>query len=136
MSLVISTARKHIDLVYRQEEIDMMQDTIEHMTADKHELEGLAAEQADQVRQLTEANNALSAKTLQLAEDAAQAPEMVRRQMETQLSDLKKQLEATEGELSAMKTSEQSQRIILLDELNAMQTENSNLMAQLRAVKR
>lgn len=106
------------------------------MTADKHELEGLAAEQADQVEQLTEANNALSAKTLQLADDAAQAPEMVRRQMEGQLSDLKKKLEAAEGELLAMKTSEQSQRLILLDELNTMQTENSNLMAQLRAVKR
>jgi len=123
-------------LVYRQEEIDRLQDAIERMTADKHELEGLAAEQADQVQQLTEANNVLSAKTLQLADDAAQAPEMVRRQMEGQLSDLKKKLEVAEGELLAMKTSEQSQRLILLDELNTMQTENSNLMAQLRAVKR
>lgn len=123
-------------MVYRQEEIDRLQDAIERMTADKHELEGLAAEQADQVQQLTEANNVLSAKTLQLADDAAQAPEMVRRQMEGQLSDLKKKLEVAEGELLAMKTSEQSQRLILLDELNTMQTENSNLMAQLRAVKR
>ena len=106
------------------------------MTADKHELEGLAAEQADQVRQLTEANNSLSAQTLQLAEDAAQAPEMVRKHMEAQLLDLRKKLEVAEDEVLVMKSSEQSQRITLLDELNTMQTENSNLRAQLRASRR
>lgn len=106
------------------------------MTADKHELEGLAAEQADQIEQLTEANTLLSAQTLQLAEDAAKAPEMVRKQMEAQLSDLKKKLEGAEEELLAMKSSEQSQRIALLDELNTMQMENSNLRAQLRTAKR
>lgn len=127
---------KGIDFINRQEEIGLLQDIIERMTADKHELEGLAGEQADEIRQLAEANNSLSAQTLQLAEDAAQAPEMVRKQMEIQLSDLKKKLEAAEDELLVMKSSEQSQRIALLDELNTMQTENSSLRAQLRAVKR
>jgi uncharacterized small protein (DUF1192 family) len=127
---------KGIDFINRQEEIGLLQDIIERMTADKHELEGLAGEQADEIRQLAEANNSLSAQTLQLAEDAAQAPEMVRKQMEIQLSDLKKKLEAAEDELLVMKSSEQSQRIALLDELNTMQPENSSLRAQLRAVKR
>lgn len=99
-------------------------------------MERLATEQAEQIRQLTDANKLLSAQTLALAEDAAQAPEMVRKHMEAQLADYKKRLEGAEEELLAMRSSEQSQRIALLDELNSMQTENANLRAQLRAVKR
>lgn len=120
----------------RQDDMMVLQDAVERATVDKHELENLAAEQAEQIRQLTEANNTLSAQTLALAEDAAQAPEMVRKQMDAQLAEYKKRLEAAEEELMAMRSSEQSQRIALMDELNTMQTENSNLRAQLRAVKR
>ena len=113
-----------------------LHDAVEHATADKHELENLAGEQAEQIQELTEANNTLSAQTLALAEDAAQAPEMVRKQMEAQLAEYKQRLEAAEEELTAMQSSEESQRIALMDELNTMQTENSNLRAQLRAAKR
>jgi len=125
-----------ISSLLRQDEMMLLHDAVEHATADKHELENLAGEQAEQIRELTEANNTLSAQTLALAEDAAQAPEMVRKQMEAQLAEYKQRLEGAEEELTAMQSSEQSQRIALMDELNTMQTENSNLRAQLRAAKR
>lgn len=109
---------------------------VEQTVAEKREMEIRAADQAETCRQLTEVNSTLSAKTLALAEEAASAPEAVRKQLECQLSEYKARLRQAEEEIHAMQTSEQTQRIALLDELNSMQTENANLRAQLRAIKR
>ncbi|KDQ29687.1 hypothetical protein PLEOSDRAFT_1093099 [Pleurotus ostreatus PC15] len=119
-----------------QEEAQKLQQAVERITAEKLDIETQAAEQAETCRQLTDANNTLSARALHLAEEAANAPEMVKRQLEAQLAECKATLKAAEEEIEAMRTSEQSQRIALMDELNSMQTENSNLRAQLRAVKK
>lgn len=108
---------------------------IERVSNEKTEVEMLAAEQAETCRQLTEANNTLSARTLTLAEEAASAPEMVRKQLEGQLAECRAALERAQGEVDAMRASEQSQGIALLDELNSVQTENEALRAQLRARK-
>jgi len=113
-----------------------LHETIERLTAERRELEMLAAEQGEQCRQLQEANNTLSARTLTLAEEAAQAPEIVRKHLESQLAECKRALDAAQDEIDAMRSSEQSQRIALLDELNSMQTENGNLRAQLRGLKK
>lgn len=94
-----------------------------------------AAEQAETCRQLSEANNALSAKTLTLAEEAATAPTAVRSQLEKQLADCKVELGRAKEDLDAMRSAEQSQNIALLDELNHMQGENENLRLQLRALQ-
>ncbi|KAF5388184.1 hypothetical protein D9615_000695 [Tricholomella constricta] len=117
------------------EEVQQLQSSLERIENEKQEVEMLAAEQAETCRQLTEANNTLSARTLTLAEEAASAPEMVRKQLEGQLSETRAALEAAQDEVEAMRMSEQSQRIALLDELNSMQTENGVLRAQLRARK-
>lgn len=114
----------------------MLQDAVDRITADKRDVEMQAAEQAETCRQLTEANNTLSARTLTLAEEAASAPEMVKKQLEAQLTECKASLERAQEEIDAMRTNEQSQRIALLDELNSMQTENGSLRAQLRAAKK
>ncbi|KAF9567397.1 hypothetical protein CPC08DRAFT_656557 [Agrocybe pediades] len=144
-----------------QEELHLVHDALERVTAEKHNLEAQAAEQAETCRQLTEANNTLSARTLTLAEEAAQAPTQVRRHFEVQMQEMqtklqadlrdvqakleeaqkkeeetRKKLEAAQEEVDMMRNLEQSQRIALLDELNSMQTENGNLRAQLRAAKK
>lgn len=121
---------------YRQEEFQLLHETLEQLTAEKREIESLAAEQAATCRQLTEANNSLSARTLTLAEEAASAPEMVRKQLEAQISELRKALEKAEAEIEEMKTSGQTQRAALFEEMNTMHEENANLRAQLRAVKK
>ncbi|KAH7923672.1 hypothetical protein BV22DRAFT_1120710 [Leucogyrophana mollusca] len=131
---------QNVALLSRQDElrneIEQLQDAVERAVAERREMEMHAADQAETCRQLTEANNALSAKTLTLAEEAASAPEMVRKQLEGQLSECKEALRLAQEEVDAMRSSEQTQRIALLDELNSMQTENGNLRAQLRAVKK
>ncbi|KAF8806306.1 hypothetical protein BYT27DRAFT_7191636 [Phlegmacium glaucopus] len=119
-----------------QDEIQHLQITIDRLESEKRQLESLAAEQAETCAQLNEANNTLSARALTLAEEAAKAPEMVRKQLEAQLNECKRALDIAKGEVEEMRSSEQSQRIVLLDELNEMQTENTNLRAQLRAVKK
>jgi uncharacterized phage infection (PIP) family protein YhgE len=112
-----------------------LQDAVERITDEKREVEMLAAEQAETCRQLAEANNTLSARALTLAEEAASAPEAVRKQLEGQLAECRSALGKAQEEVNAMRTSEQSQRVALLDELNSMQNENGVLRAQLRARK-
>jgi hypothetical protein len=121
--------------MHRQDEVHDLQDAVDRILSEKQEVEMLAAEQAETCRQLTEANNTLSARALTLAEEAASAPEAVRKQLEGQLAECRVALEKAQDEVDAMKTSEQSQKIALLDELNSMQTENGALREQLRARK-
>ena len=86
--------------------------------------------------ELTDANNALSARALTLAEEAASGPEKLRKQLEMQLTECRNQLQVAETEANAMRMSEQSQKLALMNELNSVQTENSRLRDQLRAVKK
>jgi chromosome segregation ATPase len=113
-----------------------LHERIEQLTAEKHDIESSAAEQAETCRQLTEANNSLSARTLTLAEEAASAPERIRKQLEAQISEREKALEKAEAEIEEMKTSAQTQRAALFDEMNTMHEENANLRAQLRGAKK
>lgn len=110
-----------------------LQESMERIMSEKREVETQAAAQAETCRQLTEANATLSAKALSLAEEAAAAPEAVRRQLEQQLAQCQSALEKAEEEVNAMRNSEQTQRVALLDELNSVQTVNESLRAQLRA---
>ncbi|KAG2013231.1 hypothetical protein CC2G_010164 [Coprinopsis cinerea AmutBmut pab1-1] len=135
-----------------QAEIQYLNENAERITAEKHQVEAHAADQAEEIAQLNEANNKLSARALTLAEEAANAPEPIRKQLDEcrrqleeskrQLEDMKRQLsektkecENAQEEVEAMRTAEQGQRIALLDELNSVQTENGQLRAQLRAAK-
>lgn len=117
-------------------EVDELRAAVDRALTEKRDIEMHAADQAETCRQLTDANNALSAKTLALAQEAADAPEAIRKQLDAQLAECREKLRQAEEEIHAMQTSEQAQRIALLDELNSMQTENANLRAQLRAVKK
>jgi chromosome segregation ATPase len=119
--------------------MQQLQDSVDRITVEKRELESQAAEQAETCHQLTESNNALSARTLALAEEAAAASDAVRRQLDEtkkQLEECKTQLRKAEEEIEGLRAGEQSQSIALLDELNSLQTENGNLRAQLRSIKR
>jgi methyl-accepting chemotaxis protein len=88
---------------------------VEQLTAEKMATEERAAEQAETLRELTEANKALSARALQLAQDAVAAQEELRA-------------------VSLVSEREQEQRLALLEEINLVQTENGSLRQQLRAL--
>ncbi|KIK67666.1 hypothetical protein GYMLUDRAFT_36395 [Collybiopsis luxurians FD-317 M1] len=77
-------------------ELQGLQEVVDRISAAKSDIEVQAAEQAETCRQLTEANNVLSARALALAEEAAQAPDMMRRQMQKEIDDMKAKLAATE----------------------------------------
>lgn len=97
-----------------------------------------AARQAEVCANLTEANNQLSARALKLAEDSANVSAPVvaaRAKLEAEVAEQKKKIEDLESELKRVQDAEQGQRIVLLDELNSMQTENTNLRNQLRALQ-
>jgi len=115
-----------------EDEIHHLQDAIDRITQEKQEIEMQAAEQAETCRQLTDANNTLSARALSLADDAASAGDSVRKQMEAQLAECNASLARAKEEIEAMHISQQTQQMALLEELNSMQTENTNLRAQLR----
>ncbi|KAG1719151.1 Up-regulated during septation-domain-containing protein [Suillus lakei] len=136
---VLTLERQNSSLVSKQntlmDEIRDLQDAIERAVGETREMEMHVADQAETCRQLTEANNALSAKMLTLAEEAAVAPEKVRKQLEGQLVECTEALRKAREEVEGMKMSEQTQNIALFDELNSMHTENANLKAQLRAKK-
>lgn len=85
---------------------------------------------------MQDANNTLSARALALAEEVSTAPEAMRIKMEAQLNEVRRQLKEAQEDIDAMRNTEQSQRIALLDELNSMQMDNTKLRAQLRAAQR
>lgn len=112
--------------------MQQLQETVERLTAEKQELETQAAAQAETCRELSDANTTLSARALTLAGDAASAGDSVRKQMEVQLAECTSSLNRAREEIEAMRASQQTQQMALMEELNNMQTENANLRAQLR----
>ncbi|KIL70322.1 hypothetical protein M378DRAFT_175588 [Amanita muscaria Koide BX008] len=123
-------------VIQLQEDIQYLHEGLDQLTMEKQELEAHTVEQAEALRELTEANESLSARTLTLAEEAAREPEKERKELEIQLADCRDKLQAAQTELNAFQTSEQTQRIALMDELHSIQTENDRLRDQLRSMKR
>lgn len=109
-----------------------LQEAIERITAEKLEVETQAAEQAETCRQLTDANNSLSARVLKLAEEGASTSDSIRKRMEAELAECKSSLSKAQEEIETMRVSQQTQQMALLEELNSVQTENTSLRAQLR----
>ncbi|KAH8830989.1 Up-regulated during septation-domain-containing protein [Flagelloscypha sp. PMI_526] len=121
-----------------QDELATLQEAVDRLSQQKREIESRAADQAATLQQLTEANNALSAKTLSLAAEAADVSSMERLKntLEAQLLESKNALDAAQQEIDEMKGTQAMQRIQLLDEMNTLQSDNSQLRAQLRALKK
>ena len=83
---------------------------------------------------MEQTNGLLTTKAAAL-EVAATGPESTRLKLEAQLNVVRKQLQEASEELEAMRKSEHSQNLALLEELNVMQSENTKLRDQLRARK-
>lgn len=124
--------RAFADRKYRLDEVAQLQEVLDRLEAERQELEEQVAEQVETCRQLTAANASLSAQSLSLADEITLATNAVRKQMETQISQAESKLAKANEEIEAMMMSEQTQRVALLEELNAAQTENESLRAQLR----
>ncbi|EUC67385.1 Up-regulated during septation protein [Rhizoctonia solani AG-3 Rhs1AP] len=117
------------------EELEQIQAGYEELLEIKAQLEIDAARQAEVCANLTEANNTLSARALSLANESSTSVVAARAKLDTEAAELKKKSDELEGELERVRGAEQGQRIALLDELNTMQTENTNLRNQIRALQ-
>jgi len=94
---------------------DGLEEQVEQLAAEKLAMERRVAEQTAEQRQLKDANTALSARALQLAQEA---------------SAVKEELRAA----NTVSEREGEQRLALLEEINLVQTENGNLRQQLRTL--
>ena len=126
-AFVLVLTRKH-----RVGEFAQLQEVVDRFEAEVRGLEEQVAEQAETCRQLTATNASLNAQSQSLPDEITSATNVVRKQMEAQLALAEKALAEANEEIDAMRMSEQTQRVALLEELNAAQTENDNLRAQLR----
>ncbi|KAH7343898.1 Up-regulated during septation-domain-containing protein [Rhizoctonia solani] len=117
------------------EELEQLQAGYEELLEIKAQLEIDAAGQAEVCASLTEANKTLSASALSLANESSTSVVAARAKLEAEAAELKKKSNELEAELDRVRGAEQSQRIALLDELNTMQTENTNLRNQIRALQ-
>ncbi|KAJ3740985.1 Up-regulated during septation-domain-containing protein [Lentinula detonsa] len=106
-------------------ELQGLQEVVDRISAAKSDIEIQAAEQAETCRQLTEANNTLSARALALAEEAAQAPEMIRRQMQKELDEVK-------GKLAAARSTALPGAATSFGEQEALQTELEKAKKELK----
>lgn len=70
-----------------------------------------------------------------MADEAASTTDSVRRQLDSQLAEARSALAKAKDELENTQRSQQTQQMALLEELNTVQTENTNLRNQLRAKK-
>ncbi|KAE9386775.1 hypothetical protein BT96DRAFT_1026097 [Gymnopus androsaceus JB14] len=142
-----------------QDELVSLQDIIDRISSAKSDLEIHAAEQAETCRQLTEANNTLSARALLLAEEAAEAQAKARTaqtgsssyssssdsanaalraelaKLQTELEKVRKELKDAVEEMEATRSSSSAQNVMLMEELMVTQTENAELRGQLRGLK-
>lgn len=128
----LAYSRPRTDQKQRLDEVAQLQEVVDQLESEKRELEEQFAEQAEICRQLTVSNSSLSAQSLSLADEITSATNAIRKQMETQLALVENKLAQANQEIEAMTMSEQTQRVALLEELNAAQTENESLRAQLR----
>ncbi|KAH9011220.1 hypothetical protein EDB85DRAFT_2044122 [Lactarius pseudohatsudake] len=107
--------KKNAERAQKLASSDGLQEQVDQLAAEKLAVEERAAEQAETLRELTEANAVLSTRALQLAENAAAVQEELRA-------------------VNAASEREQTQRLALLEEINLVQTENGSLRQQLRAL--
>jgi len=121
------------------DDIHQLEEGLELSMQQKQELEVQAAEQAQTLEELQDANNNLSARALTLAAEAAEAasaPGAMKAELEAKIRTLQESLDEAREELDRIRSAESAQRIQLLDELNSMQTENGALRNQLRVEQR
>ncbi|EJD48518.1 hypothetical protein AURDEDRAFT_112954 [Auricularia subglabra TFB-10046 SS5] len=116
-------------------EVTHLSEQLRTATVEKQALELTSTQQAEIIKSLREANDTLSARTLSLASEVSSASETVRAQLEAQLADTTRKLAEAEQELERYSTTQETQRIALLDEMNELQRNNAALRDQLRARK-
>ncbi|WVO13271.1 hypothetical protein L204_100884 [Cryptococcus depauperatus] len=115
------------------DELNSLQTTLTASQQSKIQLESQLAQQKEICARLSEANNTLSAKTLNMAQAAEDEKKNLAEKLQIEVDDLRKKLKTTEEDADEERAKSTGQRIKLLDELNSLQAEVGELRKQLRA---
>ncbi|WRT65708.1 uncharacterized protein IL334_002655 [Kwoniella shivajii] len=115
------------------DELNDLQRSLDNANSAKRHLEQQLQAQLETCSRLSEANDTLSAKALDLAQVAEEEKSSLANKLYNEIDDLKRKLKGTEDDADEERAKSQGQRIQLLDELNSLQAEVGDLRKQLRA---
>ncbi|GJJ07280.1 hypothetical protein Clacol_001480 [Clathrus columnatus] len=115
------------------DEINSLQQSLNIIGKEKHDLEIETMDQNSTIQRLTEANNILSSRSFSLAEETGSLG--IKAKLEAQVTEMRTKLQEAQNEVELLRSIESSQRVTLLDELNSLQQENNQLREQLRSRK-
>ncbi|WVQ79104.1 hypothetical protein IAT38_001198 [Cryptococcus sp. DSM 104549] len=115
------------------EELNSLQAALDNATQTKRSLEAQLASQRETCDRLSEANEQLSTRALELAQVGEDEKRALGSKLGAELEDAKKRLRECEEDADEERAKSTAQRIQLLDELNSLQAEVGDLRKQLRA---
>ncbi|WVR03808.1 hypothetical protein IAU60_000804 [Kwoniella sp. DSM 27419] len=114
-------------------ELNDLQSALDNANSTKRTMEAQLTAQLATCARLTEANDSLSARALDMAQSAQEEKTGLTAKLSTEIEELRRKLRACEEDADEERAKSQGQRIQLLDELNSLQAEVGDLRKQLRA---
>ncbi|WVQ74622.1 hypothetical protein IAR50_004223 [Cryptococcus sp. DSM 104548] len=117
------------------EELNTLQSLVDSNQQAKRALEQKLAQQMETCNRLSEANDTLSARALDLAQVAEDEKRALQQKLQGELEDLKRKVKEVEEDADEDRAKSTGQNIQLLDELNSLQAEVGSLRTQLRNKK-
>lgn len=115
------------------DELHSLQNSLDKATQAKRSLENQLAAQTETCNRLSEANDTLSARALELAQVSEDEKKALGGKLMGEVEELKKKLQECQEDADEERNKSTGQRIQLLDELNSLQAEVADLRKQLRA---
>lgn len=115
-----------------------LQASLENLRIEKRKLEATISALTAQVKELESAKARTEDELTQTRSELSKRPDDSEKvaQLDAELQEAKELLRDTQDEFDDMRNREQKQRITMLDELNNLQQEASNLRSQLRQAQR
>ncbi|ODN97471.1 hypothetical protein L198_04038 [Cryptococcus wingfieldii CBS 7118] len=114
------------------DELNSLQSLVDTNQQAKRTLEQKLAQQMETCNRLSEANDTLSARALELAQVAEDEKRALQQKLQGELEETKRKLNRVEEDADEDRAKSTGQNIQLLDELNSLQAEVGSLRTQLR----
>jgi hypothetical protein len=102
------------------EELNSLRSALDAASISKRNLELRAAQQSDTVDRLQKANDTLSARALEIADEAAREKDVLAKKYSVEMDGLRKQVKEVEEGADEERSRGQAQRIQLLDEVSGL----------------
>ncbi|EIW66580.1 hypothetical protein TREMEDRAFT_12085, partial [Tremella mesenterica DSM 1558] len=114
------------------EEMNNLRSSLDAANNSRRQLEIRLAEQTERADRLAEANNTLSTRALEMAEEVENERKTLTNKWQGEMERLNEEIRECHEDADEQRSRGQAQRIQLLDELNSLQAEVADLRKQLR----